>query len=248
MEILLDFFPPNISPACYVFPFPLACFGNPNCPTTPHPTTPTTTSTTETRGSRRKVLKWQVPLLLAKFNMHVVICCGLFWLDLLFILSVNKKGTTHHTTNHRHMSGLLHRNRGLLWWNDRKSYYLYKISLIFLAFRHGTSNLSLMEFLRNLLNFRELFYYWRAIFLRYIIGSGGKKWKMLSHHRRQKEKQEMQRNWYRCLFQVLARSKGRKKLQSQHMLIQFPSFHYQQRKTNISVSMFNNADELGSNL
>jgi hypothetical protein len=29
--------------------------------------------------------------------MHLVICCGLFWLYALFILSVNKKGTAHHT-------------------------------------------------------------------------------------------------------------------------------------------------------
>lgn len=46
-----------------------------------------------------QVLKWQVPLLLAKFNMHLVTCGGLFCFRLyLFCQSVKKKGTTQHTT------------------------------------------------------------------------------------------------------------------------------------------------------
>ena len=47
-----------------------------------------------------QVLKWQVPLLLAKFNTHLVTCGGLFWLQTLFILSVSKK--RDHSTHHHH--------------------------------------------------------------------------------------------------------------------------------------------------
>lgn len=133
---------------CFSFPFCLPCQ-----PTLPY-YTPTTT--TKKRGSEMQVLKWQVPLLLAKFNMHLVTCGGLFWLQTLFILSVSKK--RYHSTHHHHHSICADSSteRGLFSVEFQKSYQLYSISLIFLAFQHTTSNLKHMESLGSLLHVNGL--------------------------------------------------------------------------------------------
>lgn len=124
------------------------CFSLPSCllwrSTLPYPAPSLPLKKEEAKGK----------FIFAKFNMHLVICCGLFWRYPLCILSVNKKGTTHHTTNH---SGRVR----TLPWKQRTPFVklheellLHSISLtnIFFKFQHRISNHRHMESLRILLN------------------------------------------------------------------------------------------------
>lgn len=127
----------------------MLCFSFPSCllwwSTLPYPTPSL---------PLKKKRKQKGSLLAAKFNMHLVICCGSFWRYTLCILSVNKKGTTHHTTNH---SGRVR----TLPWKQRTPFVelydellLHTISLTFLKFQLRISNHRHMEYLRilNLVN------------------------------------------------------------------------------------------------
>lgn len=94
----------------------------------------------------KKKRKQKESLLSAKFNMHLVICCGLFWRDTLCVLSVNKKATTNHSERVRTLP-----------WKQRTplvelydELLLHSISLTSFKLQHRISNHRHMEYLRIL--------------------------------------------------------------------------------------------------